>query len=822
MNCKKFLAVIISLVMTMLIIPSAVFADDSETSEVRYSTDGGETWSYDSLMNTLWSSGFNSRKDITIELLHDITLDSSWYSQQDLGYHNNVILDGKGHTIWRKSGTNMLFCIRYESNVTLKDITIDGGAVWSGEPENPVNTGLCLENRNAHLMYVAGNSTLTLDSGVVLKNSDMGDSWYGGAVVVGYSGENGSGKLIINDGVTICGNRANAGGAICVWGSEDELVINGGSITDNYATDAGGGIYVRGGNFKISGSPVIKDNYSKGEASNVYLARSNVITIDGELLNTDKIGVSALNLTVFTSGWGEYMDGKSEKDYFKSDVSSRFIALSGTELELKDAEAVVIDTAKATNVEVKLNDLALHDNINLSEDSTYRVVVSTANKEAAEAANKAIENAATGDTNKQIFDISVVKIDSNGVRTDISKEITNQPVTLTLPETPLGDVTIYHVNDMGIIDYETTVAPDGSKVEFVAPSFSTYAVTYTADSLEADDITKSIGVVFSRVDGTDNEYNVILKALDGKKINRFMSAYIAFKNECATVDYEIVPSVNMTSSVISENDASRTYRFNMDGANASGATGEAITIGTVAFTGYGDLKFSVDEALTSASINVVNTAEAADSIVDEYSVLNGFLKINEDSAPETGTITDTIEREKKNLTINIDFNNRVEKNAADYQNMKVIISGGDLAADEVIALGEDNFADSTSKTSYSFSKELTKNTAYTVTVSGSGYRTARYTVTMTGDKVLNFWNNAKDADTALEVGNDNSARKVTFLAGDIVKDNNINIYDLSAVVSYFGTKVDKDAHPEYAKYDLNRDGVIDSKDVAYVLVSWGK
>ena len=95
MNCKKFLAVIISLVMTMLIIPSAVFADDSETSEVRYSTDGGETWSYDSLMNTLWSSGFNSRKDITIELLHDITLDSSWYSQQDLGYHNNVILDGK-------------------------------------------------------------------------------------------------------------------------------------------------------------------------------------------------------------------------------------------------------------------------------------------------------------------------------------------------------------------------------------------------------------------------------------------------------------------------------------------------------------------------------------------------------------------------------------------------------------------------------------------------------------------------------------------------------------------------------------------------------
>ena len=35
-----------------------------------------------------------------------------------------------------------------------------------------------------------------------------------------------------------------------------------------------------------------------------------------------------------------------------------------------------------------------------------------------------------------------------------------------------------------------------------------------------------------------------------------------------------------------------------------------------------------------------------------------------------------------------------------------------------------------------------------------------------------------------------------------------------------GTEVGKEAE-KYIKYDLNRDGVIDSKDVAYVLVSWG-
>ena len=93
---------------------------------------------------------------------------------------------------------------------------------------------------------------------------------------------------------------------------------------------------------------------------------------------------------------------------------------------------------------------------------------------------------------------------------------------------------------------------------------------------------------------------------------------------------------------------------------------------------------------------------------------------------------------------------------------------------------------------------------------------------MTDNKVLNFWNNVKDNKAEVEEGKATSAVTKNFLAGDIVKDNNINIYDLSAVVSYFGQMTDKTAKDDYAKYDLNRDGVIDSKDVAYVLVSWGE
>ena len=90
------------------------------------------------------------------------------------------------------------------------------------------------------------------------------------------------------------------------------------------------------------------------------------------------------------------------------------------------------------------------------------------------------------------------------------------------------------------------------------------------------------------------------------------------------------------------------------------------------------------------------------------------------------------------------------------------------------------------------------------------------------NKELYFWNNVKDNVTEIEKGK--SGKTVTFLAGDIVKDSVINIYGLSAVVSYFG-EIDLNTTPgaeKYAKYDLNRDGKIDSKDVAYVLVSWGE
>ena len=489
------------------------------------------------------------------------------------------------------------------------------------------------------------------------------------------------------------------------------------------------------------------------------------------------------------------------------------------------AEAKVVDTAKTNSAEVKLDELDMHDEIDLNEAATYKVVVQTAPTDDIKAANDKIKAAADENSEKQIFDISVIKTDSEGSEKDISGTITNQKVTVTLSETPLNGVRVYHVNGTAAEEI-TPVTVNGNEVSFTAPSFSTYAFTYNTGAVDESTITNKVGVVFSPVTEGGNEYYITLKALEtGKKINRFMAADIAFKNDSADVTYEIAPAANIN---VNETSANK-YHFEMNGSSASSVSGDSITIGTVKFGGYGSTVFGIDEAATADyAINIVNTAKSADNIIDHYDLAGGTLVVNDAANKsdypviaddETGKIDTTIKAETAALTVNVKFNNPVGNQIATYQNMKVTVSGGDLAAEKEFAIGSDENEVVNGQATV-ICDELTKGVAYTVTVTGAGYRTARHTVTMSGDKTLTFWNNVLDTAKAVEEGK--TAVTKNFLAGDIVKDSKINIYDLSAVVSYYGRTNDTATADVYAKYDLNRDGVIDSKDVSMVLVSWGE
>ncbi len=610
-----------------------------------------------------------------------------------------------------------------------------------------------------------------------------------------------------NADVTITGN----GTIDCEAGNNGAYGINvyGGNLTIENGTFYGamtvaqvqkGSLNVKGGYYDLAPSAKSQDpEYAKyiiNAIDSAFKDGSAIISVTGgTFVNFDP---SANPEGIDTS----YV----AKGYYSKDNQD------GTFSVLQSA-AKVIDNAKSAGVKVTLDNLEKNSAIDKTADATYNVVLDTVKPE-----DKAkVDKIKNDNPNKTViaYDIYVAKTE-NGVTTEV-KNLEKQKLTLSLPTTVKedGGITVYHNTD---VVQNVTLSADRKSVSFIAPSFSTYTFVYDAANLTAGDITKNVKVEFEKV--TDSEYDIVLKAADadnGTKINGLLTADLTFSLTQGTtglVNYEITPAANMSLLVNGNR-----YTFSFDGTNAHSATGDEIVIGKVKFNGYCTrANFKVD---TSAdAVNKLHTTEAVDSIVDEYLTNGDGTNTGKlDAAASIDGINLT--QETANLTVNVSFPNAVVNQAAAYQNMKVTVSGN--GANEVVKLGEGENGVTFANDTYTveFTDKLVKGNTYTVTVEGAGYRTARYTVSMTGAKTLNFWNNVKTVPAYVEerVGNPTDTN---FLAGDIVKDGQINIYDLSAVVSYFGTDNLVSEHPTYAKYDLNRDGVIDSMDISYVLVSWGK
>ncbi len=120
----------------------------------------------------------------------------------------------------------------------------------------------------------AGQLILGSDSPVAGANLNIkGDSVETGSLikVEAAAGDNPDvPKLIINDGVTLTGNKALNGGAIY---AEAYIQLLGGTITKNTATEAGGGIYATG-YVEMTDAPTITDN-TANIGGGVYISNSS-------------------------------------------------------------------------------------------------------------------------------------------------------------------------------------------------------------------------------------------------------------------------------------------------------------------------------------------------------------------------------------------------------------------------------------------------------------------------------------------------------------------------------------------------------------------
>ena len=163
-------------------------------------------------------------------------------------------------------------------------VNVDGGSFT-------MNGGTIIGNRvciNGGAVKVKGaGASFTMNGGAILANYN---DCYGGAVSVG---DNNAGRLctVTVNGGTIARNWSGRnGGAFHTDGNKQEWIITGGSIVNNYTNGyyengstgrSGGGFIADGAILKISGNPVIKDNYNGGNVqNNIHLRAANKDLLD--------------------------------------------------------------------------------------------------------------------------------------------------------------------------------------------------------------------------------------------------------------------------------------------------------------------------------------------------------------------------------------------------------------------------------------------------------------------------------------------------------------------------------------------------------------
>ncbi|MCD8181058.1 MAG: carbohydrate-binding domain-containing protein, partial [Firmicutes bacterium] len=562
---------------------------------------------------------------------------------------------------------------------------------------------------------------------------------------------------------------------------------------------------------------------------------------DGTLTITSETSTDTLTATGGTDA--DAVSGDSDNisidcGTYSSDVSAYvadnyYSADSSGSYTITRSASTVYDTTEAVNFSVTLD--GLYDNLNSagkidhSEAAEYRVVLENLDTEDGSVTKTvfdSIKNALTSGQSVMAVDISVKKyvggvedetFDYNSI---LENSGATQTVQITLPA-KASEATVYHIPDSATEtsaeNYKVNdakLSDDGTYVTFSLSSFSGTIIPYNPISLTSGSYAESVYLTLES--GSDaGEYTLKLCGTDGYDIQNLTAAQFKFAlddtcdiNKISALSIDAAYGVSMTYLGNGE------YSFTVDG----GVTATSITLGTVKIVGEGTYSLGLNTTSGFANQATVN------SVVFPYNATQDTGKLYLYGFPVTGTASLT----KSNLTVNVMFPNEIGSKTTEYTAMNVAYSNA--LGDYSVALGSDNTGVSYTEINttngwygYTFTVQVPMSYTTSLTFSGDGYRTYDATITPTGaNSSVTVWNSILDDETTV-VSADNTAKTtvdtITFLAGDIVGDGIINLYDLSAATSYFGASV---TDTTYIKYDLNRDGKIDSRDLAMVLVSWGK
>ena len=224
-------------------------------------------------------------------------------SNETVVVNTNAVIDGNGSTIYRTKDTigKPLFEVASGYTLTLSNITLDGGAVWSGKV-NPVllrgteNVGM---TTSGALVAISGNGSVVLEEGAVLQNNDGANAVHlgtrtggtlvvdGGEIINNHSAAGaiyGGGAITLNSG-KINGNHGGIGGAIrVVTNVGTVLTMNGGEMNHNYSDGNGGAIWAgssRSSNVYVLNGGEMAYNYSATTGGAIYAGYYETVKIGG-------------------------------------------------------------------------------------------------------------------------------------------------------------------------------------------------------------------------------------------------------------------------------------------------------------------------------------------------------------------------------------------------------------------------------------------------------------------------------------------------------------------------------------------------------------
>lgn len=411
---------------------------------------------------------------------------------------------------------------------------------------------------------------------------------------------------------------------------------------------------------------------------------------------------------------------------------------------------------------------------------------------------------------------------------------------------------------------QAEVTIEGSTAVFYAEHFSTYTLIGKKVVADENNAAEKVNFTMEQNDAKKNEFALYIEPTNGQ-INNFVAA--AMKYEFYITDSVLGDEKameNFTYSIIPEAGISITNRKDIagNGNNIAGGlqfvatvddpdenpvSGDKIKIATITINGTGSFYY------VSNSFESHDAVEATKIMYCETITDNGVVRVQvTDNYNAAEKIVYEIPELKYNLKIKVDFDAQLKDDEgnykdeysglyilsddADYVGMTLTVKGSKSGEVANVKLGSDDMPITITKvgteTTESYAEttgtlwDLPANETYTFEVSGKGYRTFYGDVFLDADKTVYIWNNAYDKGHEVNVVTDDAdtAEAVAFLVGDIYMDGIVDVYDLSAVTSYFNKTVGaagSDTYNKYIPYDLNRDGKITLTDIAYVQASYG-